>query len=91
MGMDMGSKLIGVNRQSGFIFGIIRRFQAFPFFGRVYAACNGVFIVLSILWGWGIDKKAPDLEWCISLSGDGFHEPLRTESSKLFFIPFYFK
>jgi drug/metabolite transporter superfamily protein YnfA len=61
--MDMGSKLFLVNRQS-WIFGIIRRFLAFPFFGRVYAACNGVFIVLSILRGWGIDKKAPDLyDW----------------------------
>jgi small multidrug resistance family-3 protein len=29
-------------------------------FGRVYAAYGGVFIVLSILWGWQIDKIAPD-------------------------------
>jgi small multidrug resistance family-3 protein len=29
-------------------------------FGRVYAAYGGIFIVLSILWGWGIDKIAPD-------------------------------
>ena len=29
-------------------------------FGRVYAAYGGVFIALSILWGWKIDKIAPD-------------------------------
>jgi len=29
-------------------------------FGRVYAAYGGIFIVLSILWGWGIDKVTPD-------------------------------
>jgi len=29
-------------------------------FGRVYAAYGGIFIILSILWGWGIDKIAPD-------------------------------
>lgn len=30
-------------------------------FGRVYAAYGGVFIVLSILWGWKIDNLKPDL------------------------------
>lgn len=46
------------------IYGIIAAFQSFPSFGRVYAAYGGVFIVLSILWGWGIDRKAPDLyDW----------------------------
>ncbi len=29
-------------------------------FGRVYAAYGGIFIALSILWGWKIDKVAPD-------------------------------
>lgn len=29
-------------------------------FGRVYAAYGGVFIILSILWGWGIDNVSPD-------------------------------
>jgi small multidrug resistance family-3 protein len=29
-------------------------------FGRVYAAYGGVFIVMAILWGWSIDKIAPD-------------------------------
>lgn len=34
--------------------------QKFPSFGRVYAAHGGVFIILSVLWGWGVDKKTPD-------------------------------
>jgi small multidrug resistance family-3 protein len=29
-------------------------------FGRVYAAYGGVFIVLSLLWGWRVDRIAPD-------------------------------
>ena len=29
-------------------------------FGRVYVAYGGVFIVLSALWGWGIDGQRPD-------------------------------
>lgn len=29
-------------------------------FGRVYAAYGGVFVVLSVLWGWAIDRIAPD-------------------------------
>lgn len=29
-------------------------------FGRAYAAYGGVFVVLSILWGWGVDRVAPD-------------------------------
>jgi len=28
--------------------------------GRVYAAYGGIFIVLSILWGWKVDRIAPD-------------------------------
>ena len=42
------------------VYGIIPTFQSFPQFGRVYAAYGGVFIVLSVLWGWGIDQKTPD-------------------------------
>ncbi|CAM5194092.1 Small multidrug resistance family-3 protein OS=Ureibacillus acetophenoni OX=614649 GN=SAMN05877842_10683 PE=3 SV=1 [Ureibacillus acetophenoni] len=46
------------------LYGIIATWQVFPSFGRVYAAYGGVFIVLSVLWGWGIDKKTPDLyDW----------------------------
>lgn len=45
-------------------YGVIATFQAFPTFGRVYAAYGGVFIILSVLWGWGIDRKTPDLyDW----------------------------
>jgi small multidrug resistance family-3 protein len=29
-------------------------------FGRVYAAYGGVFVVMSILWGWQVDRIAPD-------------------------------
>lgn len=29
-------------------------------FGRVYAAYGGMFILLSLLWGWGIDGVRPD-------------------------------
>ncbi|XTP56933.1 YnfA family protein [Niallia sp. Krafla_26] len=46
------------------MYGVIATFQSFPTFGRVYAAYGGVFIVLSILWGWGVDKNTPDLyDW----------------------------
>jgi small multidrug resistance family-3 protein len=41
------------------IYGIIPTFQPASF-GRVYAAYGGIFIVLSILWGWQIDKVMPD-------------------------------
>jgi len=41
------------------LYGIVPTFQPANF-GRVYAAYGGIFIVLSILWGWGIDKKTPD-------------------------------
>ena len=41
------------------LYGIIPTLQPANF-GRVYAAYGGIFIVLSILWGWKIDKIAPD-------------------------------
>ena len=41
------------------LYGIIPTLQPANF-GRVYAAYGGVFIVLSILWGWKIDGIAPD-------------------------------
>lgn len=41
------------------LYGIIPTFQP-AHFGRVYAAYGGVFIILSILWGWQVDKIAPD-------------------------------
>lgn len=41
-------------------YGVIPTWQTEPAFGRVYAAYGGVFIVLSILWGWKIDGWQPD-------------------------------
>ena len=29
-------------------------------FGRVYATYGGIFIVLSVLWGWKVDRVQPD-------------------------------
>ncbi|MGN7358719.1 YnfA family protein [Paenibacillus sp. SAF-054] len=46
------------------LYGIIPTLQHYPSFGRVYAAYGGIFIVLALLWGWGIDKNTPDLyDW----------------------------
>ena len=41
------------------LYGIIPTLQPANF-GRVYAAYGGVFIVLSILWGWRVDRILPD-------------------------------
>ena len=41
------------------IYAIIPTFQP-AHFGRIYAAYGGVFIVLSILWGWKVDQFVPD-------------------------------
>ncbi len=41
------------------LYGVVPTLQP-AHFGRVYAAYGGVFIVLSILWGWRIDKVLPD-------------------------------
>ena len=41
------------------LYGVIPTFQPANF-GRVYAAYGGVFIALSILWGWRVDGVAPD-------------------------------
>lgn len=42
-----------------FAYGVVHTLQP-AHFGRVYAAYGGVFVVLSILWGWWIDGRAPD-------------------------------
>jgi small multidrug resistance family-3 protein len=42
------------------LYGVVPTLQPANF-GRVYAAYGGVFIVLSILWGWKIDHTEPDL------------------------------
>ena len=41
------------------IYGIVPTLQPVSF-GRAYAAYGGVFIVLSLLWGWGVDRVTPD-------------------------------
>lgn len=41
------------------LYGIIPTLQPANF-GRVYAAYGGVFVVLSLLWGWQVDKIIPD-------------------------------
>lgn len=43
------------------LYGVIPTFQPKSAdFGRIYAAYGGVFIVLSILWGWRVDRVVPD-------------------------------
>ena len=42
-----------------FLYGIVPTLQP-AHFGRVYAAYGGVFVVLSLLWGWWIDGRKPD-------------------------------
>lgn len=42
-----------------FAYGIVATWQSFSNFGKVYAAYGGLFIVMSLLWGWFVDKKMP--------------------------------
>ena len=42
-----------------FLYGIVPTFQK-THFHRVYAAYGGVFIVMSVFWGWLIDGVSPD-------------------------------
>lgn len=42
-----------------FLYGIVPTYQP-AHFGRTYAAYGGIFVVLAILWGWGVDRMAPD-------------------------------
>lgn len=41
------------------LYGVIPTYQV-AHFGRVYAAYGGMFIVLSLLWGWGFGGTRPD-------------------------------
>ena len=43
-----------------FLYGVVPTLQL-AHFGRVYAAYGGVFVVLSVLWGWWIDGHRPDV------------------------------
>jgi drug/metabolite transporter superfamily protein YnfA len=42
-----------------FLYGVVPTLQP-AHFGRVYAAYGGVFVVLSLFWGWWIDGRMPD-------------------------------
>ena len=42
-----------------FLYGVVPTLQP-AHFGRVYAAYGGVFIVLSLVWGWWLDGTKPD-------------------------------
>lgn len=42
------------------LFGVVLTFLP-AHFGRTYAAYGGVFVVLSVLWGWQVDGRTPDL------------------------------
>ncbi len=42
------------------LYGIVPTYQL-AYFGRMYAAYGGWFIVLSLLWGWQVDGIAPDI------------------------------
>ena len=46
------------------LYGIIPTLQDANF-GRVYAAYGGIFVVMSVLWGYGIDGVKPDI-WDLS-------------------------
>ena len=41
------------------LYGVIPTYQT-THFGRVYSAYGGVFVVMSVLWGWAIDRVVPD-------------------------------
>jgi small multidrug resistance family-3 protein len=42
------------------LYGVLPTLQHEAAFGRVYAAYGGIFIVLSLLWGWQVDGWLPD-------------------------------
>ena len=42
------------------LYGVVPTLQKSSDFGRIYAAYGGVFVVASLLWGWGIDGDRPD-------------------------------
>ena len=39
------------------VYGVIPTLQKSDDFGRIYAAYGGVFVIASLLWGWGVDKS----------------------------------
>jgi small multidrug resistance family-3 protein len=57
------SALLGIGGMAALaLYGVIPTLQPGEHpFARVYAAYGAIFIVLSGLWGWGIDGHRPDL------------------------------
>jgi len=55
------------------LYGVVPTWQTEPVFGRIYAAYGGAFVVFAMLWGWGVDRKTPDLYdalgACLCLAG----------------------
>ncbi|PAV12376.1 hypothetical protein ASJ81_06475 [Methanosarcina spelaei] len=43
-----------------FLYGVVPTFQPADFH-RIYATYGGIFVVMSILWGWVFEKTAPDI------------------------------
>ena len=41
------------------VYGIVPTYQP-AHFGRAYAAYGGVFVILSVVWGWAVDRIVPD-------------------------------
>jgi len=59
-GMHVGLGLAGFVALA--LYGLVPVLQAEEHpFGRVYAAYGAVFIALSVLWGWLVDDRRPDL------------------------------
>ena len=42
-----------------FLYGIVPTFQP-SYFHRIYATYGGIFVIMSLLWGWIFDKIPPD-------------------------------
>src|ERR1700722_17724748 len=42
------------------VYGVIPTLQSTRVFGRIYAAYGGVFVIMSLVWGWAIDGHRPD-------------------------------
>lgn len=42
-----------------FLYGVVPTFQP-SYFHRIYATYGGIFVVMSLLWGWVFDKIPPD-------------------------------
>jgi small multidrug resistance family-3 protein len=58
---ESGSIILGLAGAALLVlYGIIPTLQPSTF-GRTYAAYGGVFVVLSLLWGWWLDGNRPDL------------------------------